>query len=672
MPTKTPRRNSMFNNINPVEMIKKITTIEKKEEIKVIDEKDEEKDNNEDMKGKTMVNFNIKNKNISAKTLNILGEKKEKKKEPKNVSFKIKNNTKKTMVTENKIDLNFDSKKRIKYLNKDNNQLSEAKEGEDDDEELSDPSSSSSNISFTSEDISLNKLNEPKKEIIEDNKDDKNKNEKKIIFIKDNSVNIKKENEQLKTETKIINLKENLNNDKYLKTTKKDNSSKLPKIISSIDNTKINDLKNEKDIYNKKNILIGNKNNSNLNNNFLNKINNQNSYINESFHKNISQKKLNIIDNKENNENKPIIHLKLNDDDKAKKESYSISLLDTKKRIQQLQIIEYKDKNNVTKKDSSIKINPEIEFPQIKTMPNELISKDNYKLTENSIQKTFPTNLHTEKSEVERNISHRLNSNRLNFSSLMNQEKVNNPKYIQNSTENIKRISNGNMSNSFDNNDEKENKENEEKEENEKNKEKDKSNNLYASLESSKNQIRKIISSNYNEKSNNNAFLTSLNNISNSYNYYYNNNNSVKENTKLINILNDKSKKSEEKINKFNSKIDDVNVNIKTVNSKINILEVRYQALLKQINKIYKIVLMHYRNHKRKSTHINNIKEKSNDEKKKEKDDSNKNQKFMSKLKKLYEDFDNDYNIKIVDAQYNNTLQKIEPFLIKKFKNNLK
>ena len=71
-------------------------------------------------------------------------------------------------------------------------------------------------------------------------------------------------------------------------------------------------------------------------------------------------------------------------------------------------------------------------------MPNEFDRKDNYKLAENSIQKTVPTNINTEKSEFARNTrnaSHRFNSNRLNFSSLMNQEKINNSKYIQNSTE---------------------------------------------------------------------------------------------------------------------------------------------------------------------------------------------------------------------------------------------
>jgi len=665
MATKSTRRNSMFNNTNPVEMIKKIETIAKKEEIKESDEKN--KDNNEDIKGKTMINFNKNNKNISAKVLNIIGEEIEKKKEQKNVTIKKNNFTKKTMVTENKIDLNFDSKKRIKFDLNEKKKLNEAKDGEDEDgEELSEPSSSSSELSFSSADISLNKLNDQKREKLEDIKDDKNKKDKEIIIIKDNSEKIKGENEKLNTETKIINLKETLNNDKYLKTEKKDKSGNLPKIISNIESIKINEKKDEKDIETKMNNLIENKNNSNLNNNLQNVINNQNSYINVNSPKNISQKQLNLNDNEEN---KLMLHLKLNDDDKAIKDIYSISLLDKKKRIQQ--ITEYKDKNNLTKKDSSVKINPEIAFPQIKTMPNEFDRKDNYKLAENSIQKTVPTNINTEKSEFarnNRNASHRFNSNRLNFSSLMNQEKINNSKYIQNSTEKIKRISNTNISKSIDNNDNKENKENEE---NEKNKEKDKSNNLCASLESSKKQIRKIINSNYNDISSNNAFLTSLNNISNNYNYYYNNNN-LNENSKLINILNDKSKKSEEKINKFNGKIDVVNLNIKTISSKINILEVRYQALLKQVNKIFKIVLTHYRNHKRKSTRRNNNTEKSNDEKtkEKEKEDSSKNQKFMRKIKELYND--NDYNIKIVDDQYNSTLKKIEPFLIKKFKTNQK
>ena len=669
MSSKAPRRNSMFNSTNPSQMIKKIEAITKNQEVKESDENS--KENNEDIKGKTMVNFNKKNKNISEKVLNIIGEEIEKKKEPKNVSIKKNNYTKKTMVTENKIDLNFESKKRIKFDLDKNKKLDEPKEGEDEDgEEISEPSSSSSELSFSSADISLNKLNEQKKEKLKDIKDNKSKKEKEneIIIIKNNTGEIKGESEKLNTEIKIINLKETLNNDKYLKIDKKDKSNNLPKIISSIENIKVNEIKDVKENETKKDNIIENKKNSNLNNNLQNNIKNQNSYIKNNSPKNISQNQSNLNDNKEN---KNIKLLKLNDDDKAIKDIYNISLLDKKKRIQQLQITEYKDKNILTKKESSVKINPDIAFPQIKTMPNEFDRKENYKLAENSIQKTVPTNINTENSEMARNArntSHRFNSNRLNFSSLMYQEKINNSKNIQNSIEKIKRISNTNISKSIDNNDNKENKENEE---NEKNKEKDKSNNLCVSLESSKKQIRKIINSNYNDISNNNAFLTSLNNISNSYNYYYNNNN-LNENNKLINILNDKSKKSEEKINNFGSKIDVVNDNIKAINSKINILEARYQALLKQVNKIYKIVLTHYRNHKRKSTRRNNNKEKSNDEKtkEKEKDDSNQNQKFMRKIKELYNN--NDYNIKIVDDHYNSTLKKIEPFLIKKFKNNQK
>jgi hypothetical protein len=45
MTTKAPRRNSMFNNTSPVEMIKKIETNAKKQEIKENDEKS--KDNKE-------------------------------------------------------------------------------------------------------------------------------------------------------------------------------------------------------------------------------------------------------------------------------------------------------------------------------------------------------------------------------------------------------------------------------------------------------------------------------------------------------------------------------------------------------------------------------------------------------------------------------------------------
>lgn len=44
---------------------------------------------------------------------------------------------------------------------------------------MSEPSSSSSELSFSSADISLNKLNEQKKEKLKNNKDDKSIKEKK-------------------------------------------------------------------------------------------------------------------------------------------------------------------------------------------------------------------------------------------------------------------------------------------------------------------------------------------------------------------------------------------------------------------------------------------------------------------------------------------------------------
>ena len=44
----------------------------------------------------------------------------------------------------------------------------------------------------------------------------------------------------------------------------------------------------------------------------------------------------------------------------------------------------------------------------------------------------------------------------------------------------------------------------------------------------------------------------------------------------------------------------------------------------------------------------------------------------MMKLKELYNDdyeYDEDYRVNIPDNEYNKTLKRIEPFLIKKFRN---
>ena len=182
-----------------------------------------------------------------------------------------------------------------------------------------------------------------------------------------------------------------------------------------------------------------------------------------------------------------------------------------------------------------------------------------------------------------------------------------------------------------------------------------KSNNLFNLLDEAKKEIKKM--SNNNENINNNAFLTSLNNINNNnYNYYYNNNS---DNSRTINILN-KNKNNDEKIGKFKNQIDFININIKSINIKINVLEDRYKEILNQLNNIYKIVSSHYYHHRRKTTRHSNNKEKTLTINLRDK-------KFMNKISELYNY--NELNLKIPNNEYNSTLKKIEPFLIKKFKN---
>ena len=100
-------------------------------------------------------------------------------------------------------------------------------------------------------------------------------------------------------------------------------------------------------------------------------------------------------------------------------------------------------------------------------------------------------------------------------------------------------------------------------------------------------------------------------------------------------------------------------------------MELRYKAIFKQLNKIFKIVYSHYHHHRKKSrASSEKEKPKSKEDKKvkkKENDVVDDNIKFMSRIKKLYND-SNEYDIKISKEEYNNTLKKIEPYLIKKFK----
>ena len=176
---------------------------------------------------------------------------------------------------------------------------------------------------------------------------------------------------------------------------------------------------------------------------------------------------------------------------------------------------------------------------------------------------------------------------------------------------------------------------------------------------------------------NKNAFLTSLSNVhNNNFNYYYNDN--INENkSNYITIANPRESKriDEETIKKINNKIDFINGNIKLVNHKISNLENRYQLILNQLNNIFKTVSSYYHHHKRKSDQhhtfrnkLGSIKEKMDQQKVgdilNEKD-------FMGKIKEIYnDDYDyiDEYKLKIPNDEYNKTLRKIEPFLIKKFK----
>ena len=176
---------------------------------------------------------------------------------------------------------------------------------------------------------------------------------------------------------------------------------------------------------------------------------------------------------------------------------------------------------------------------------------------------------------------------------------------------------------------------------------------------------------------NKNAFLTSLNQVNTNYNYFYNNNNG--NNIIPISDPNQKKDLENETIKKFNNEIDFINGNIKLVNHRITNLEKRYKLILNQLNNIFKTVSTYYHHHKRKmdqhnTLRLNNkkgtIRGRSIDYQKEEEvlDDK----KFMLKLKDMYnDDYENNEELRlnIPHDEYNKTLRKIEPFLIKKFKN---
>ena len=180
---------------------------------------------------------------------------------------------------------------------------------------------------------------------------------------------------------------------------------------------------------------------------------------------------------------------------------------------------------------------------------------------------------------------------------------------------------------------------------------------------------------------NKNAFLTSLNNVNNNYNYYYNSSD-IEGNNIIMPMPNPEKIKiiDEETIKKFNNEIDFINGNIKLVNHRISTLENRYQLILTQLNNIFKSVSSYYHHHKRKMEQQNTLKlnKKKGIIKGRTIDSQNTEEilddkKFMQKLKDLYnDDYENNEELRlnIPNDEYNKTLRRIEPFLVKKFKNN--
>ena len=388
-------------------------------------------------------------------------------------------------------------------------------------------------------------------------------------------------------------------------------------------------------------------------------------------------------------------------------------------RQMKLAMNEYTNKNsNNLNNPINNKINTEITFPQIKTTPTEAIKKENFintpkenKKIKNKLilgyNKTKPftfkglftnTNQRLDSNNIN-NINNNLNKETL-IPSIESRESKEKIEAKENSKDNKDKIDVNNNKEKVEIKDEmiqKSKEENEiktaneinEKEEDKEKKEKDKDKKddinikiLFNSLYDEIKEIKAITTKNNLNKekeniTNKNAFLTSLSNVhNNNFNYYYNDN--INENkSNYITIANPRESKriDEETIKKINNKIDFINGNIKLVNHKISNLENRYQLILNQLNNIFKTVSSYYHHHKRKSDQhhtfrnkLGSIKEKMDQQKVgdilNEKD-------FMGKIKEIYnDDYDyiDEYKLKIPNDEYNKTLRKIEPFLIKKFK----
>ena len=376
------------------------------------------------------------------------------------------------------------------------------------------------------------------------------------------------------------------------------------------------------------------------------------------------------------------------------------------KQIKQAMTEYTNKKSNPITKAVSNRINTEVTFPQIKLKSNEIYKAQNSQPQIIKLMTNTPKENRKIKNKLILDNNNNINNIKPNFyKALISNQRLNTNNNFENkdtlnvSLEKKEEKENNEINdiNSIEKEKEKDEKSDEvkEKEENNNvtetnngNEQEEKSNinikGLFNSLYDEIKEIKEITTNNNANKekdiiNNKNAFLTSLNQVNNNYNYYYNNTNENQATPILITNPQSKKEIDDETIKKFNNEIDFINGNIKLVNHRITTLENRYQLILNQLNNIFNTVSSYYHHHKRKmeqhaSMRMNNKKGtnrgRSIDYQKEE--DILSDKKFMLKLKDMYnDDYENkeEYRLKIPNDEYNKTLRKIEPFLIKKFKN---
>ena len=703
---------------------------------------------------------------------------------------------KKTIVTENNIDLNFNFNK---------------EKGKDSSKEIEEigNSSSSSNFELSSV-ISLKKIGDDTKEDKtkpQNKKDFKSKNYKSAEIIRldketqneknlEKSLENNKSNKSLDSKSSSSYNQEPTISDKEKEEEKEKNKDKeilklnIPeKKNEKIEKLKINNIQTETNIINNKKKEIyktpskSRENTKRIKENELQQNKSQKKVKNQqkNLKLNISKEKSNVIRqsiHKKSNSprlpkrainldpielkhkkkfqiNVPSVHNESQHENSKEKPQKIKPVMVYNKQIKQV-MDEYTNKNsNNLKKPLNSKISTEITFPQIKTASTETIKKENsqkkiikimnntqkdnnkiknklilgYNKTkpftfkglftspnqrintnnnnninnnENNIENKEIMNTSVDKKEIMEQIEIKeiskdvkdliINSNQEKEKEEIKDEIIHESKEekeIKISTEVNEINDNKENGENIDNKENEENKEKEENKENKENKEKEKEKkddinikNLFNSLYEEIKEIKAITNKNNlnNEKENienKNAFLTSLSNINNNnFNYFYNNiPNGNRSN--FITIQKEYKKIDDEAIKKINNEIDFINGNIKLVNHKISNLENKYQLILSQLNNIFKTVSSYYHHHKRKSEihHTFRMKNKLGTNKQKMEQDkigeilNDKN--FMMKIKDIYnDDYENvdEYKLNIPNDEYNKTLRKIEPFLIKKFK----